>query len=345
MNLISSLAGSRLFGGNPANEQDNSLQEVVVETLGREHSGKTGIKSMIFKITQDGPLPSGLELSAQDPRTLVRLMNDAIATYQGLQQAGFTSTIQPEQYQFHLFEADQIRAVLNLRESIGQLLTFTSEDSEKRMQEMFRKHHDNLAKAGVIHVHISCPADDRRESLDRLKNDLSVLMPNLRAAISARNPNQKVAVAAIVTKPDGAYTSPEEARAALPDDCLRGMLGRLVSLLEGSKQVGLAALFVTSAFGYGKARRLEIPSGQNGKSPAKGLSLLSQGEPEWILKEGEMPEPHNLTGLIWWSLMAGLALKKADHRGEELARTAKLLLDDLKAMQAWYVPLECRGAR
>ena len=236
--------------------------------------------------------------------------------------------------------------MLKMRESVGQLLTFTSEDSEKRMQEMFRKHHDNLAKANVIHVHVSCPADNCPASMERLKNDLTVLMPNLRAVLNCRPRGSKVAIAVIVTKPDPAFPSAKEARAALTDDYLRGMLGRLVGLLEGSEQVGLAALFVTSAFGYGKARKLEpAPSANNDKAPAKSFSLLSHGEPEWILKENEMPEPHNLTALIWWTLMAGLALKKADHRGEELARTAKMLLDDLKAMQAWYVPLDCRGSR
>jgi hypothetical protein len=58
-----------------------------------------------------------------------------------------------------------------------------------------------------------------------------------------------------------------------------------------------------------------------------------------------MPEPHNLTALVWWSLMAGLLLKMAGPRGEEMARTAQMLLDDLKAMQAWYVPLNCRPVR
>ena len=67
------------------------------------------------------------------------------------------------------------------------------------------------------------------------------------------------------------------------------MLHRLVRLLEGSDRVGLAAIFVTSAFGYGKARQLEQPSAATAAAPPKGFSLLSEGEPEWILKEGEMP--------------------------------------------------------
>ena len=39
-----------------------------------------------------------------------RWMNEAIATYRGLTKAGFTSTIDATQVQYHLFEADQRRA-------------------------------------------------------------------------------------------------------------------------------------------------------------------------------------------------------------------------------------------
>ncbi|MBY0458296.1 MAG: hypothetical protein K2V38_13225, partial [Gemmataceae bacterium] len=259
----------------------------------------------------------------------------------GLQHAGFTSTIVPELIQYHLFEADRLRAVLKLRESIGQLLSYTDEDSGRRAQEQFAKHHENLAVADVIHVFVSCPTDDRPESLERLQNDLALLMPNLRAVLACRPPGRQAAVAVVVSKPDPAFPTADDARAALTDERLRGMLHRLVLLLEGSDRVGLAAVFVVSAFGYGKARRLD-GGGAAGGAPAKGFSLLSQGEAEWVLKEGEAPAPHNLTALVWWTLMAGLALKPADRRGPELARTAKLLLDDIKATGGWYLPLNCR---
>ena len=345
MSLFSPLAANRLLGSRPTDAEETSLSHIVVETLGREHSGKTGIRSMHFKVTQQGPLPSGLELSAADPRTTPRMMNEAIATYRGLQRGGFTSTIDPTQVQYHLYEADRMRAVYSHRESIGQLLTFTQDATDKKLQEQFSKHHDNLARTNVLHIFVSCPSDDRPESLERLQNDLTILTPNLRAALNCRQGDQKLAAAIILSKPDGPFASVEDARSALPDDRLRGLMQRLVRLLEGSERVGLGAIFVTSAFGYGKGRKLEQAAGGNGAVPPKGFSLLSEGEPEWILKEGEAPEPHNLTALVWWSIMSGLLLKKASHRGEEMARTAQMLADDLKAMKAWYVPLNCRPIR
>jgi hypothetical protein len=345
MSFLLPRAASRLFAGRSHDTEDGDPGNVVVETLGREHSGKTGTRAMTFKVTQQGPLPSGLELSAADPRTTPRWMNEAIATYRGLQKGGFTSTIDPTQVQYHLFEADELRAIYSHRESIGQLITFTQDGGDKKLQEHFSRQQEHLTRADVIHAFVSCPADDRPESLERLQNDLTILAPNLRAALNCRQTDRKVAVAVILSKPDAAFATAQEAQSALDDDHLRGMLYRLVRLLEGSDRVGLAALFVTSAFGYGKARRLEPAGGGNGSVPPKGFSLLSEGEPEWILKEGEMPQPHNLTALVWWSIMAGLLLKKADRRGEELACTAQLLLDDLKAMKAWYVPLNCKPLR
>ena len=270
-------------------------------------------------------------------------MNEAIAIYRGLQKGGFTSTIDPKQVQYHLFQADKLRAVYLHRESVGQLLTFNQANADKKLTEHYNKHHENLTRADVLHVFISCPPDDRPESKERLQNDLTILTPNLRAALTCRQTDRKLAVALIVSKPDSAHATAEEARSVLTDEYLRSMLHRVVNLVEGSDRVGLGAIFVTSAFGYGKARRLDqAQSKGNGTTPPKGLSLLSEGEPEWILKEGVMPQPDNLTALVWWSIMAGLALKKAGQGSEEMAQTAQMLLGDLKAMNAWFVPLNCR---
>jgi len=333
------------LGSKPATKPALETLDVNIETLGREHAGKSGGKKMMFRIVQQGPLPSGLDLSPKDPRTLVKLMNESIAQYRNLQKTGFISTTDPELIEYRLFEGDKLKAVLKLRESLGQLLTFTDDGSDKRMQEQFDKHHDNLAAADVIHVYVSCPANDHPSSLERLQNDLAILRQNLCEVLNLRKAGRKSAVALVVSKPDGPYATLEDAKLALNDETLRRMLHRLVLLLEGSEKVGLGAIFVMSSFGYGKARLLE-PSVANGShAPQKGFSLLSDGEPEWILKENELPMPHNLTGLVWWTIMAGLALKPVGAKGDEMARTAQMLLDDLKAMDAWFVPLNCRVTR
>jgi len=316
---------------------------VTVETLGREHAGKSAARLMVAKVVQKGPQESGLELTSPDPRALVKLVNVATATYQGLQKAGMIATLEAEQMLCHLCEADRLRAVLRQRDSIGHLLSFGEGSNDKRFEEQLVRHHENLTAADVIHVFVSCPPDDRPETLEQFENELGLLTNNLRVALNHRRTVRKLAVAVILSKPDGVYGSAEEAKAALPDDRLRDLFRRLVLLLEGSERVGLAAVFVVSAFGYGKAR-LQEQTGQATGAQA-GHSLFSRLDRKHILKENAQPDPHNLTALVWWSLMAGLALKPAGAQGPEIARTAKMLLSDLKAMGGWYMPLQCLPTR
>jgi hypothetical protein len=122
------------------------------------------------------------------------------------------------------------------------------------------------------------------------------------------------------------------------------VLGRLVRIVEDSDKVGLAAVAPVSAFGLGTAQVLDEPAVPVDET-VRGFSPLSRGEAEWNLKPDASPAPFNLTGLVWWTVLAGLLLKPADGQERDLARTARLLGDDLRAMDAWFVPLECRGGR
>jgi hypothetical protein len=113
-------------------------------------------------------------------------------------------------------------------------------------------------------------------------------------------------------------------------------------LAEGSRKIGLASIIPVSAFGFGTA----MPTEPAEEFPINGgVSPYSEGEVEWLLKPDAAPEPFNLTALVWWCLMGGLLFKPADEGGEELARVARMLNDDLRAMDAWVVPLNCRGGR
>jgi hypothetical protein len=152
-------------------------------------------------------------------------------------------------------------------------------------------------------------------------------------------------VALILNKLDTRFTNEAEARAALTDERLRTVLGRLVRIAEGSAKVGLAAIFPITAFGFGNAVPAPAPAeaSRNGNGVADGASLLSHGETEWLLKPNATPVPFNLTALVWWEIMAGLLLKPADGREQELARIAQMLQGDLDAMDAWQVALTCRG--
>jgi len=161
----------------------------------------------------------------------------------------------------------------------------------------------------------------------------------LREALKVRTNATPVAVELVLSKIDAPFACPEEAREALTPDRLRGMLGRLVRIVEGSSKVGFGAIVPVSAFGFGTT----VPAVDQHAAtdrPAGGFSLLSHGEREDVLKPDAMPEPFNLTAAVWWACMAGLLLKPADGRGQHLADTARLMATDLEAMEAWFVPLK-----
>ena len=46
------------------------------------------------------------------------------------------------------------------------------DNGDKKLQEHFGKHHDNLARADVIHLFISCPPDDRPAAVKYIYDSL-----------------------------------------------------------------------------------------------------------------------------------------------------------------------------
>jgi hypothetical protein len=321
---------------------------VRLETIGREHCGKTAKKVCFFKGPLQGAQASGLELTADDPRRMSRWMQDSLEIYRSLQGRGLLATLEPEVTEYHLFEADLPRVVLQLREVVGQVLTHTSPDSKPADQERYAKYVANLSQADVVEVVIACPpAEGSPADLERFEADLQLHASYLREALKVRGPGPPCAVALILNKVDTRFTNEVEARAALADERLRTVLSRLVRITEGTDKVGLAAIFPITAFGFGNAVPAphSAEAGRNGLGGAGGSSVLSAGETEWLLKPDASPAPFNLTALVWWEIMAGLLLKPADGREQDLARLAQLLQADLEAMGAWYVPLSCRGGK
>lgn len=323
-------------------EKTPSMANVLLEMIGREHSGKTALKTCYYKGPLAGPQASGLELAAADPRVMTRWMIEALETYRDLTGRGLVSTLDPEVIPYHLYYADEPRALLQLREVVGQILTHTTPDCDEKQQEQYRVYVENLTRADVLQVVIGCPSSHEPADLERFEADLMVTTGYLREALKVRASHALVAVQLLLVKVDVPFASAEEARAALTNDRLLGMLGRLVRIVEGSAKVGMGAIFPVSAFGFGTTVSGGEPVTEAGPGvrPAGGFSLVSQGEPEYLLKPGVNPVPFNLTPAVWWSMMAGLMLKPADDRGQKLAETARLMMADLEAMNAWYVPLK-----
>jgi hypothetical protein len=330
-------------------EKPTPLATVPIEMIGREHSGKTALKICYYKGPLAGPQPSGLELAAADPRVMTQWMIDALETYRDLTGRGLVSTLDPEVIPYQLYFADEPRAVLQLREVVGQILTHTTPDCDEQQQGQYRACVENLTRADVLQVVIGCPASHEPADLERFEADLVVTADYLREALKVRATTSPVAVQLLLAKVDIPFGSPQEAQAALPNDRLTGMLGRLVRVVEGSAKVGMGAIFPVSAFGFNTAGRPSGPATTAGAGPegrpVGGFSLVNQGEPEYLLKPGVKPAPFNLTAAVWWAVMAGLLLKPADDRGQQLADTARMMAGDLEAMKAWFVPLKAGSAK
>ncbi len=320
------------------------LVNLRLEPFGREHCGKTAVQSCLSRGPLLGAQDSGLEMTAADPRVLNQWVRQALERYRDLQVRGLTSTPTPAITEYVLCEADEPRAVLQWKDGVGQLLSHPTPDSPEDVQARWDEMVDHLAQADILVALVNCPPAGGALDLARFEQDLQLQAAYLREALKRRSLARPAALGLVVNKLDAGFSSPNEAREALTDDRLRTALARLVRLAEGSAKVGMAAILPVSAFGFGTTVPAPSGNGREAASSAKGCSPLSEGETEWLLKPDVLPHPYNLTGMIWWCMMAGLLLQPADGRHEELGRVAKMLADDLQAMNAWIVPLHCRAA-
>jgi hypothetical protein len=321
----------------------NPLLTLRLEPFGREHCGKTALQSCLSRGPLLGAQDSGLELTAADPRVLNQWVRQALERYRDLQVRGLTSTPTPAITEYVLCEADEPRATLQWKDGVGQLLSHPTPDSPEDIQVRWSEMIDQLSQADILAALVNCPPAGACADLARFEQELQLQAAYLREALKRRPAARPAALAVVINKIDPCFASAKEAREALTDERLRTALARLVRLAEGSTKVGMAAIIPVSAFGFGTTVSAAASgTGRDAVPASKGASPLSEGETEWLLKPDTTPQPFNLTGLVWWCLMAGLLLQPADERQEELARLARMLAGDLESMDAWIVPLRCK---
>jgi hypothetical protein len=324
-----------------------SEQQPVIRTelVGREHS----TKSSAVTVFPYGPLreapPSGLQLATPDTKKFNALVRNTEATLNDLNRAGLPSTIKVEQHTYHLFDAEECCAILQLRDVVGQVFSHATPDSPPEELDTFDAYVRYSVEAHVHFIMLPYPYRDDPAEYQRLARDQQLYETTLRSVLQQRRPDWPLAVALVVNRLDAAFPSETEAQAKLTDEVLQEMLGPLVNLLTRSKKVGAAAIFPTTFFGFGNAV-VQAPTGQASAKPAAGSSPHSRGEPDFTLKPGALPRPYNLTPLVWWSLLTGLMLQ--DMRGKDaqvsdLEDVTNRLRADLEWMNAWYIPLPVRG--
>jgi len=315
--------------------------EIRIGCIGRGHAGKTALFQVLSDCLVGDFLPSGLHLDASDPREVARMIREAEAAQKLLHESGLPPTLQVSQTRYCIYKGDQRRMICRMREVIGQILTHTLPDSEAELQARYTDYLKNLVNAHVIWTVVPCPpADPDARDRRRYANDLRITMAYLREALRLRTLRRPAAVALVLSKADVLFDTPGQARVALTDEVLRDALGPLIQLIEQSKHVSDAAIVPVTAFGFGKAVRLE---GGIDRHEAPGSAEEPFGdEPIWLLREGESPVPYNLDTLFLWSLLLGLMNQAGSDPKVEahFDSICRMLRDDLEAGDPWLVPIK-----
>jgi hypothetical protein len=329
--------------GSPRRAAGAEVREVRAGCIGRGHAGKTAL----FRALLEGPVgdffPSGLHADAGDPREVARMIREAEETQRVLEKSGLPATLQAAQIRYYLYDGEERRAVCNMREVIGQVLTHTLPDSAGEQQAHYAEYLKSLVNTEVLWAVVPCPppSPSSRERR-RYANDLRITLAYLREALRLRSLEQPVAVALVLSKIDTLFEDPAEARACLSDDVLRTALGPLVHLIDKSARVSEAAIIPVTAFGFGNAVLREQP-GERAGAPPESADEPFGAEPVWLLREGVAPNPFNLDTLFIWTLLFGLlsqAAGGASGAAPEDDDVCRMLREDLDAADPWLLLLK-----
>jgi len=319
-----------------------NIPQIRIGCIGRGNAGKTAL----FHALDDGLvgdfLPSRLHIDAGDPRDVAQMIHEAEQTYRMLHSAGIPPTEVASQMRYCLYEGGHERAVFQLHEVIGQVLTHTMPNSTPEIQARYDEYVARLVSAEVLWAVVPCPpTNPGRQERRRYSNDLRITLAYLREAIRQRSQEGPIAVAVVLSKIDTLFPSAGEAQSALTDSILRNALGPLVDFIQTSDRVKEAAVIPVTAFGFGTAM-VKAGIDSRGGSPILPDDLFAS-EPVWVVREGVDPAPFNLDALFLWTLLYGM-------RGQEQAGTPEQnrqrqlvsdkLQSDLELASPWIVPLK-----
>ncbi len=308
-------------------------------SMGRGHAGKTVLLRAARRRSLQRELQSGLRFDVDDPRKTVDLLKEYRATRELLERRGLPATQEAEELTIELYAGDRKLAVLQSRESVGQVYSSTT-TAPAEQQERYRQHAEHNAHASVLWVVLSVPAaGSSRRALGRYEDDLLTMGSYLRESLRSRTPERAAAVAIVITKLDTLADSADEVRQLWTNQEAVRVVGPLVSLLRDSENVGWAIINPVSAFGFGSAELLEVPDGDSRPN-------ADEDEPEWVLRPDALVEPYGgepygVVPLIAWSFLAGMLTQEVSaEEGAEWAAVCRMLRGDLEALDGWQIPVK-----
>jgi hypothetical protein len=316
-------------------------------SIARGAAGKTMLDKAIKMAFIADALPSTLQIDPRNSREAVKALVDIHATQSGLKKQGLRQSLLTVVTEHCLVEAEAERAVFKYRDIVGQTLTNIRDDSSAEVVGCYEATMDAMSKADILWVFAPRPpAGGSQEEQDRYSTDIALHASYLGDALRRRGNQHPAVVALVLAKADALFETEQEARAKLTAEFLTRALGKLVNTVRVSQRAVEAAIFPVSAMGFGTAMPRE-GAGHPATVVGGGEDPFEHGEVEYILKPGEAMRPFNVAPLVVWSLLAALMQHDAEPAGEgesDMVRVCRMLLGDLEALGAWYVPLKGRLA-
>jgi hypothetical protein len=310
-----------------------------LEKIGRSNAGKSALEWALIKTIVSNFFPSGLQLDAENPQLVAELIEKDRNIRARLENDPLLPTTEATPIRYLLYEGEIPRLCLASHEVIGQVLLNTKPNSPPEWKAKYQEYTDRLSMAHVIWVVQPVPPV-RATAADneRFETDLKVTVSYLREALKLRTSDMPVVVALVLTRGDSRYDDAVTAQRELTDEVLIRSLTPLVTLVRMSGKVSEAAIFLTSAYGFGNAvRRTDVPK--------NGDATVVQQDGQWTLKSDAHVVPFNLDALAAWTLYQGLYEQKVDEEAPEvrpLGRVLELLKYDLDNCGGWIVPVKSR---
>lgn len=329
------LRGWNVLRSGKTNEQsDPYVPTLRVEQIARESAGKTALQYGLVKSVIGNMFPSGSQLDAEDPQQIAELIERSQAIRIRLQNEALLPTTEATPITYLLYEAETILLRWASHEMIGHILTNTKPNSPPEWKARYQEYMRRLPAAHVIWVMLPVPPDNATSAdRDRFDIDLKLTVGYLREALKLRTSEVPVVVAIVLTRTDSRYDDEDTARRELSDQVVLQALSPLVNLIRVSTKVSEAAIFPTSAYGFGAAiRKAELRS---------GAPVAQTQEGQWILKPDAEVSPFNLAALTMWTLFHGVYGQFIDDRQTTSAKhLLELLRHDLESVEGWVVPVK-----
>jgi hypothetical protein len=263
-----------------------------------------------------------LALTVEDPTLLNGLLQKRRRREVKIAHRPRVSTVRPCDYPLTLLEAGRPRLRLKLRDPIGQLVQFTTPAAPTDLRHLCDAYQSHLATVDVLWLVLPCPSrEERPDEMQAFLDAVQTTRAYVQAALEQRSVEHPLALAVVLSRIDARYDSAAAARERLPHEVIAG-LTRLLQPLLGHPRLGEVVLVPVSAWGFGRGTMQREP----------GLT--------WTLRQ--TPRPFNVTGLLLWSMAAGLGYQPVPGSAAEAgewARLHRLLNDELARGAHWIVPI------